>query len=346
MKKILVFAFLVFAFSCKKNQSPVSIETNLVCVAGYEKNGNTRIAKYWKNGQAVNLSNGIYDAEANGIAISDTNVYVCGDSSDKVGNTQAVYWNNAKPMSLGSDGRSLSMAEKMLLVGNDIYVVGSELGTYSFWATFWKNGQIFHPADTIYSSMGRGLAYANNQLYIVGYLSDSNPSTGVIWQNGQAYHLGDDNSVNTYSIASAGNDIYVAGTSFYSVDVFTYWENGQPVNLGDLNLSVWSLEPCFIAVSGTDVYIAGMEYKIPPTINTPIVEIAMYWKNSQPYYLTDGKHDAHVTGIKVFGNDVYISGYESNGTKYVAKYWKNGQAVNLSDGKNDAYAKDIAVIHK
>jgi hypothetical protein len=38
------------------------------------------------------------------------------------------------------------------------------------------------------------------------------------------------------------------------------------------------------------------------------------------------------TGIAVFDNDVYVTGWENNGNKDVVKYWKNGTSVSLTDG--------------
>ena len=45
----------------------------------------------------------------------------------------------------------------------------------------------------------------------------------------------------------------------------------------------------------------------------------------------------------VSGVDVYVCGYESNGSREIAKYWKNGTAFNLTDGTNYAYASAIAL---
>jgi hypothetical protein len=38
---------------------------------------------------------------------------------------------------------------------------------------------------------------------------------------------------------------------------------------------------------------------------------------------------------------VYVSRYESNGTKGVAKYWKDGVAVSLTDGTKNAYTNTV-----
>ncbi len=42
--------------------------------------------------------------------------------------------------------------------------------------------------------------------------------------------------------------------------------------------------------------------------------------------------------------DVYIAGYESNGTKNVAKVWKNGVATSLTDGTKDSSGNALLVI--
>jgi hypothetical protein len=41
--------------------------------------------------------------------------------------------------------------------------------------------------------------------------------------------------------------------------------------------------------------------------------------------------------------NVYVTGYESNGTTFIAKLWKNGAATNLSDGINNTVALSVYV---
>src|SRR5882724_1000735 len=41
--------------------------------------------------------------------------------------------------------------------------------------------------------------------------------------------------------------------------------------------------------------------------------------------------------------DIYVAGYESEGTNHIAKYWKNSAPVSLTDGTNDAYAWAVTV---
>lgn len=85
------------------------------------------------------------------------------------------------------------------------------------------------------------------------------------------------------------------------------------------------------------IYIAGFE------INSSNRYIARYWKDGTAIVLTNGTQDAEASSIYAVGNDVYVAGYESNGTKKVAKLWKNGVATNLSNGTNDAAANAVLV---
>ena len=88
-----------------------------------------------------------------------------------------------------------------------------------------------------------------------------------------------------------------------------------------------------------DVYACGYEY------NGAGKTVAKYWKNGITTRLTDGAQNAKANSIKVVGNDIYVAGYESNGTIDIAKYWKNGVAVILPNGGSLSYhATDIEVV--
>ena len=60
--------------------------------------------------------------------------------------------------------------------------------------------------------------------------------------------------------------------------------------------------------------------------------VAKYWKDTTAVNLTDGSTESEARSITVVGNDVYVSGYETNasGLVLIAKYWKNGTGVALS----------------
>ena len=158
-----------------------------------------------------------------------------------------------------------------------------------------------------------------------------------------------------------GSDVYVAGSEYNgSVNVAKYWKNGQAIALTDGTNDAYANS---IVVVGSDVYVAGwnetgllcsqilekragysthrwnkrclMQIPLPlwaamymwQGLNTTVrISVAKYWKNGQAIALTDGTKDAYANSIAVVGSDVYVAGYENNGSVYAAKYWKNGQA--------------------
>ena len=81
-----------------------------------------------------------------------------------------------------------------------------------------------------------------------------------------------------------------------------------------------------------DVYVAGFGGNV-----------AKVWKNGLTTPLTDGTKESDAYSVAISGSDVYVAGYESNGTHWVAKVGKNGVATPLTDGTHDAHAYSIAV---
>src|SRR4026209_385590 len=175
MRKNLLLVVLVIGFcSCQKEISHEIASTEVdVYVAGFEESGLGYVAKYWKNGQAVSLTDGTTDAAASSIFVSGNDIYVCGSID---GN--AVYWKNGNPVTLG-DGNATSIA----VSENDVYVAGwlRQTPAEGIRACYWKNGNI-----TL-------LAY--------------NTRTDNYWDN---YPISSKYSL-ANSIFISGSDVYIAG---------------------------------------------------------------------------------------------------------------------------------------
>ena len=73
-------------------------------------------------------------------------------------------------------------------------------------------------------------------------------------------------------------------------------------------------------------------------------DTAVYYVNGKEYELSTGNTPASANGIAIVGTDVYVAGYESNGTRQIAKYWKNQTPVVLSDTTTNAVANAIAIV--
>jgi hypothetical protein len=119
----------------------IFVYENDVYVAGYgwdESGGDPHVAKYWKNGQEVNLSDGSKNvANANSIFVADGDVFVAGKL-----NSSAVYWKNGEVIPL-TNGKYKSEAYSICVDGSDVYVAGYELGLNGEGgAKYWKNGEM------------------------------------------------------------------------------------------------------------------------------------------------------------------------------------------------------------
>jgi hypothetical protein len=85
----------------------ISVVDNDVYVAGWEGDfigrvgGTGSVAKYWKNGQAVSLSNGTTYAYSGSIAIFGSDVYVAGHEGSTI--LRAKYWKNGQAVTLGGN---------------------------------------------------------------------------------------------------------------------------------------------------------------------------------------------------------------------------------------------------
>jgi len=374
MKNIFFLIMIVFGFcSCQKELSKEVSNTNTstqvdVYVSGADSvfawaglfNSTYGIATYWKNGRPVNLTRRSEDgygpdgAMAASIAVSGADVYVTG-YQESCGSFRCGdlgrFWKNGIAAYLDLP----TYPSSLIVSNNDIYIAGSSgylTGTGGNAAYLKNEVKIELPSGSA-GSISAAIAVSGNDVYVAGIGITGNIYNGPqkyiakYWKNGNAINLTDGtNGAQAWSIAVSGNDAYVAGNewngksyqdasgSTYQRSIAKYWKNSQPVILTDGTDDAFAKS---IAVSGTDVYVAGTEwngksYQIQGSAYIYRKSIAKYWKNGKAVNLTDGTEDADARSIAVSGNDVYVAG-TANG---YATYWKNGVAVKLSNVESDA----------
>lgn len=225
----------------------------------------------------------------------------------------------------------------------DVYVAGSvSSGSHSV-ATYWKNGSPVSLTDGSYNAEAYSIFVSGNDVYVCGEEYNGSFLVAKYWKNGSPVTLSD-GSIDVYanSIAISGNDVYIAGRmGDVAGGHALYWKNGKAIYLPENADSAESTANS-IFISGKDVYIAGGETKIKvispyPDLVTEYTPLAVYWKNGNAVYLTDGSYGDEVYSIFVAGNDVYASG----GVE--AQYWKNGNPVYLPYDAGEVFANSIFV---
>ena len=168
-------------------------------------------------------------------------------------------------------------------------------------------------------------------VYVAGSEWLNAKSRVIYWKNGQSFVLQDPShefeSITAKGIAVSDGDVHVIGGGFLNTLIpsfGTYWKNGVISNVSPAKYPT-SFDD--ITVVGNDVYIAGSVYD--PTRE----RLPAYWKNGVPV-IGSGTTQGVMTGISVYGNDIYTCGFTENQIGPVAKYWKNGIEVNLSNSNN------------
>jgi len=184
----------------------------------------------------------------------------------------------------------------------------------------------------------------------------------TLWKDGKRYQL-NDGTADAFcnAICSDGNSIYTVGCEAtgelvddgyyepYRVNVATLWQckAGDEANAVRTVLSngKYATSPLAVAIGNGTIYAAGFE---SPTYDRR----AVWWKNGQMEYLTDGTTDAMAYCILADGDDVYVGGYlqpAGNKSGGIARIWKNGTAQDLTDGttlaKVNALCMDNGVLY-
>lgn len=278
-------------------------------------------ATYWKNGVATVLGDPAATfSDLCCIAVAGNDVYIAGNERFG-GHSVAVVWKNGVATRL-SDGSSDATTHGIGLVGNDVYVAGTD-GSYTN-AVIWKNGQEQVLPNKGLGSRAYGVTIHNSHVYVVGSVNDSvgnrEGNFPALWTDGVlSFPTGESTFGEVYCLVFYGADAYLGGDADlaqYSPVTPVYWKNGTLNPLaGSSNIGfVYAL-----AVDGTDVYAGG-------NIQTPTRVAATVWKSGKAEDYSGDAIESSVGGLAFADGSFYAAGLSFP----AAALWKDGVLTTLA----------------
>lgn len=173
-------------------------------------------------------------------------------------------------------------------------------------------------------------------VHVAGYYNAGTDAAALWWKEDASalLPLHDKTSARATAVSVSGTDVYVAGyfTNAKGNRAAAYWKVDAAGNVervvlySDTDKSGYQAQGNAIAVSGTDVYVAGWVDEGARS--------AVLWKNGAATVL-HGTDTSDGLGIAVSGADVYVAGYYSPPSKEVSCWWKVDGVGNVT--KVDLY---------
>jgi len=258
-------------------------------------------------------------------------VYVAGFEAGSDSKKHAILWKDGVAHQLSN---SFSYSASVYVVGNDVYVAGTECldddGNVTR-ATIWKNGVA--QRLSINESEAYSVFVSGSDVYVAGWEAYVGGYRAMLWKNNAPQNLqreGNYSSAN--SVFVSGSDVYVGG---FDMDDAIIWKNEVPMTCNpDGSARVYS-----VYFSNNALYGAGYWDESDPYYRAVTVKVV--GSDVTPQYLDVPPSMA--TSVFVSGNNVYAAGYAYIGGWWErrAKVWRNGTPQTLSN--NDSSANSVFV---
>ncbi|MFN8863165.1 MAG: hypothetical protein ACK5W1_02545 [Flavobacteriales bacterium] len=199
------------------------------------------------------------------------------------------------------------------------------------------------PADNS-SNNGGGGNSGDGSVYICGRVNSGGFGDNYprYWKDGEEHVIGDGSRGQAYEIVVNDEHVIIAGAVYDgNATIPCYWVDDEPTELLSYACGECLARDVFV-VGDNDVHIAGRAMDEGVFGSN---QKAMYLHNGVGVELTDGADPARAHGVHVYNGEVYVCGFEEDGSggRRLAKYWVNGTEVVLGDDEENSLANDIWV---
>jgi len=168
----------------------MAVSNGDVYVAGARYLGNSTILKatYWKNGNPVDITDGVHSgsAKASAVFVSGGDIYVAGVEDVRDPGTGGLIneaprlWKNGVSVPINTPANSIFNSVSSILVkGTDVYIGGQYNGA----GAVWKNGTMINTSSySLAENVSSIFLYNNTDIYATGASSAS--GNNCYWKNG------------------------------------------------------------------------------------------------------------------------------------------------------------------
>lgn len=255
-----------------------------IYICGSEDIGSANYARYWKNGQEVELNSNGRPSSARTIWVNDDHVFVAGTVREQ-GTTlsQPCYWVDGDFQELDNDDGSAFCSVEDLFVtnGDELHMVGHVRASSGFdKAMYWGPGSSTALTDGSTDAQAHGVCVEGGSIYVCGYVDNQaigGERIATYWLNGSPVTLGDgygDSEANDIRVVNG--QVIVVGTEYIDPpgpsngeDQAVIWVNGARQVLSPNGGAALALH-----TTGNDVYVGGMA-----NLGAGGPELPTYWVN-------------------------------------------------------------------
>jgi hypothetical protein len=273
---------------------------------------------------------------------SNHSIYVLGQiSKPPMSINTGVLWKDGKII-FQSDGTKPTYFNDFAILNNTIYIVGYEVkSSGKKQSMLWVNG-IANPfyASNHYTT-ALNITLHQQEPYVLIY-EEKSAGLGslILWNKGATRALTNiDQPFQGQGLAIHQEQVYAVGIRRDSPSVgkaFSFIQ--QQIYYLPTQNQIHSSATDVLSIGG-HVYVSGVE-RMPNQFLR-----ALYWKNGQMTYASDGAFNAYVNSIWVDKGDGLVGGYVTTSPNNItsATVWRNQQPIYLSDHHTNCSVLDFAI---